>query len=94
MIYRRTKNAEIFRDTERWYTTDLALVEAVRQSTEAQVFIAEKSTVDVPAPSNTEKAKIIVSEKRLLEVAESYAKQGKKVLTFYKSGQMCLNVDI
>ena len=79
MIDRRTKNAEIFRDTERRYTTDQALVQAVRQSTEAQVFIAEKSTVVVPAPSKAEKAKVIVSGKRSLEAGESYAKQGKKV---------------
>ena len=79
MIDRRTKNAEIFRDAERRYTTDQALVQGVRQSIEAQVFIAEKSTVDVPAPSKTEKAKVIVSGKRSLEAAESYAKQGKKV---------------
>ena len=43
MIDRRTKNAEIFCDTERRYMTDQALMQAVRQSTEAQVFIAEKS---------------------------------------------------
>ena len=79
MIDRRTKNAEIFRDTERRYTTDQALVQAVRKSTEMQVFIAEKTTVDVPASSKTEKAKVIVSGKRSLEAAESYAKQGKKV---------------
>ena len=79
MIDRRTKNAEIFRDTERRYTTDQALVQAVRQSIESQVFIAEKSTVVVPAPSKTEKAKVIVSGKRSLEAAESYAKQDKKV---------------
>ena len=60
MIDRRTKNAEIFRDTEQRYTTDQALVQAVRQATEAQVFFAEKSAVDVPAPSKTEKAKVIV----------------------------------
>ena len=35
MIDRRTKNAERFRDTERQYTTDQALMQAVRQSTEA-----------------------------------------------------------
>ena len=79
MIDRRTKNAEIFRDTERRYTTDQVLVQAVRKSTEAQVFIAEKSTVVVPAPSKTETAKVIVSGKRSLEAAENYAKQGKKV---------------
>lgn len=79
MIDRRTKNAEIFRDTERRYTTDQALVQVVRQSTEAQMFIAEKSTVSVPVPSKTEKSRVIVSGKRSLEAAESYAKQGKKV---------------
>ena len=45
MIDRRTKNAEIFRDTERQYATDQALVQAVRQSTESQVFILEKAIV-------------------------------------------------
>ena len=79
MIDRRTKNAEIFRDTERQYTTDQALVQAVRQSIESQVFISENSTVDVPAPSKTEMAKVFVSGKRSLEAAENYAKQGKKV---------------
>ena len=43
------------------------------------MFIAEKSTVDVPATSKIEKAKVIVSGKRSLEAAESYSKQGKKV---------------
>ena len=79
MIDRRTKNAEIFRDTERRYTTDQALVQAIRESTQAQVFISEKTAVSVPAPNKTEKAKVIVSGKRSLEAAESYAKQGKKV---------------
>ena len=79
MIDRRTKNAEIFRDTERRYTTDQALIQAVRQSTEAQVFIAEKATVSLPVPSKTEKEKVLVSRKRSLEASESYAKQGKKV---------------
>ena len=79
MIDRRTKNAEIFRDTERRYTTDQALVQAVRKSAEAQVFFAEKSTVNAPAQSKTEKAKVVVSGKRSLEAAENYAKQGKKV---------------
>ena len=79
MIDRRTKNAEIFRDTERRYTTDQALVQAVQESTKAQVFISESTAVSVPAPNKTEKAKVIVSGKRSLEAAESYAKQGKKV---------------
>ena len=79
MIDRKTKNAEIFRDTERRYTTNQALVQAVQKSTEAQMFISEKTPVSVPAPSKTEKATVIVSGKRSLEAAELYAKQGKKV---------------
>ena len=79
MIDRRTKNAEIFRDTERRYTTDQALVQAVRHSTEAQVFIAEKDSVDIPVPHKSTDAKVIVSGKRSLEAAECYAKQSKKV---------------
>ena len=79
MIDRRTKNAEIFRDTERRYTTDQALAQAVQKSTEAQVFTAEKSSVNVPTSIKTETAKVVVSGKRSLEAAEAYAKQGKKV---------------
>ena len=79
MIDRRTKNAEIFRDTERRYTSDSTLIQAVRKSTEAQVFIAEKGFVDIPVPHKSTDAKVIVSGKRSLEAAEVYAKQGKKV---------------
>ena len=79
MTDRRMKNAEIFRDTERRYTSDPALIEAVRKSTEAQIFISEKDTVSIPAPIKAEKAKVTVSGKRSLEAAEPYAKQGKKV---------------
>ena len=79
MIDRRTKNAEIFRDTERRYTSDPMLIQAVQKSTEAQVFIAEHESVIVPSPHKAEKAKVIVSGKRSLEAAENYAKQGKKV---------------
>ena len=79
MIDRRTKNAEIFRDTERRYKSDPTLMQAVQKSTEAQVFVAERESVIVPSPHKAEKAKVIVSGKRSLEAAESYAKQGKKV---------------
>ena len=79
MIDRRTKNAEIFRDTERRYTSDPTLVQAVQKSTEAQVFIAEHESIIVSSPHKAEKAKVIVSGKRSLEAAESYAKQGQKV---------------
>ena len=79
MIDRRTKNAEIFRDTERRYTSDSTLMSAVQQSTSNQVFIAETENVVVPSDYKVEKAKVIVRGKRSLEAAEVYAKQGKKV---------------
>ena len=79
MIDRRTKNAEIFRDTERRYASDPTLIQAVRKSIEAQVFIAEKDSVDIPVPHKSTDAKVIVSGKRSLEAAECYARQIKKV---------------
>ena len=79
MIDRRTKNAEIFRDTERRYTSDPALVSAVQQSTNNQVFIAETEKVVVPSAYKIETAKVVVSCKRSLEAAEVYARQEKKV---------------
>lgn len=79
MIDRRTKNAEIFRDTERRYTSDQTLMQVIQQSIKRQAFVAESKSVIVPSVYKTEKAKVIVSEKRSLEAAESYAKQGKKV---------------
>ena len=79
MIDKRTKNAEIFRDTERRYTSDQTLIQAVQQSTNNQVFIAESEDITVSSAYKTEKAKVVVSGKRSLEAAEVYAKKGKKV---------------
>ena len=59
--------------------SDPMLIQAVRKSTEAQVFIAERESVVVPSPHRAEKATVIVGGKRSLEAAEVYAKQGKKV---------------
>ena len=79
MIDRRTKNAEIFRNTERRYASDPTLVQSVQQSTNNQVFIAETENIIVSSAYKIEKTKVIVSGKRSLEAAEIYAKQGKKV---------------
>ena len=79
MIDRKTKNAEIFRNTERRYTSDPTLIQAVQQSTNNQVFIAESEDISGSSAYKTEKAKVVVSGKRSLEAAEVYAKQGKKV---------------
>ena len=79
MIDRRIKNAEIFRDTEHRYKSDSELITIVQESTQNQVLISEKSTVNITAQPKADKAKIVVSGKRSLEAAEEYAKQGKKV---------------
>ena len=79
MIDRRTKNAEIFRDTEHRYKSDYELIGIVQESTQNQAFIPEKSTVNFTEQPKADKAKVVVSGKRSLEAAEEYAKQGKKV---------------
>ena len=79
MIDRRTKNAEIFRDTEHRYKSDSELSAIVEESTQKQVFIPDKSTVNITVNRKNDEAKIVVSSKRSLEAAEFYAKQGKKV---------------
>jgi len=79
MTDRRTKNAEIFRDTERRYKTDQTLVQAVWQSTEAQQFIAENASVSTSSLRKAEPTTVVVSGKRSLEAAENYAKQGERV---------------
>lgn len=79
MVDRRTKNAEIFRDTEHRYKSDSELIAIVQESTQNQVFIPDKSTVNITVTRRNDEANIIVSNKRSLEAAEVYAKQGKKV---------------
>lgn len=76
---RRTKNAEVFRDTEHRYSTDNDLIVTVETSIRKQKFLPEGTNITVPARLNTKKAKVVVSSKRSLEAAETYAKQGKKV---------------
>ena len=78
MIDRRTKNAEIFRDTEHRYKSDFELIDIVQESTQNQVFIPEKSTFDFTEQSKTDKAKIVVSSKRSLEAAEEYQSKARK----------------
>ena len=77
MTDRKAKNAEIFSDTERRYKTEPVLIEAVKQSKAAQQFIPAGGSVAVPEAGRTERAKVIVSGKRSLEAAESYAKLSK-----------------
>lgn len=79
MIDRRTRNAEIFRDTEKQYKSDAKLKSVVQASIKNQVFIPEKDVIRVTAPTTDKKTSVLVSGKRSLEAAEYYSKQGKKV---------------
>ena len=79
MIDRRTKNAEIFRDTEKRYSTNLCLKNSIQTSIDTQKFISETMDVRTPFTHKNEIAQVIVSGKRSLEAAEVYARQGKKV---------------
>lgn len=79
MIDRRTKNAEIFRDTEYRYKSDSELITIVQESTKNQLFIAEKSIVNITVQPKTDRTKVVVSGKRSIEAAEEYVRQGKKV---------------
>ena len=79
MFSRRVKNAEIFRDTEKRYSTETALKNAVKASISEQTLVLEGDAVAVPPAPKSKKASVVVSGKRSLEAAEHYAKQGKKV---------------
>lgn len=78
MFDRRTKNAEIFKDTERMYRTNEKLKEAVKKSIAEQKLVLTNDIVDYEAVSGRE-GQVVVSGKRTLEASENYAKQGKKV---------------
>ena len=79
MIDRRKKNAEIFADTQIRYKTNSTLKDAVHNSIEKQKFVAADTEITISEKLESRRADIIVSGKRSLEAAESYAKQGKKV---------------
>ena len=57
MIDRRTKNAEIFRDTEHKYKSDSELIAVIQESTKSQRFISEKATVNISVEPKAKKAR-------------------------------------
>lgn len=79
MFDRKTKNAEIFKETEYQCKTDMYLRQAIENSLNSQYCLHEKSTVELPKMIEKPENKVVVSGKRTLEAAEVYAKQGKKV---------------
>ncbi len=79
MMDRRERNAEIFADTEKLYETDKQLKDIIERSRQSQRFVGAYETVEVPEARYKSRAEVVVSGKRSLEAAETYAKQGKKV---------------
>lgn len=78
MFDRRTKNAEIFKDTELMYRTNENLKAVVKKSMISQKLLLTDDAVDYEIISGRA-GKVVVSGKRTLEASESYAKQGKRV---------------
>jgi len=78
MFDKRTKNAEIFKDTEYMYRTNEKLKAAVKNSIVCQKLILANDAVEYDVV-NGHAGQVAVSGKRTLEASETYAKQGKRV---------------
>lgn len=74
----RTENAEIFRDTEKLYKTNIILKESVANSINFQKLILEGEKLpDIEKKVYAEPAKLVVSKKRSFDAAQGY--KGQKV---------------
>ena len=74
----RTENAEVFRDTEKLYKTNIILKESVVNSINFQKLILEGEKLpDTEKKVYAEPAKLVVSKKRSYEAAQGY--KGQKV---------------
>lgn len=81
---RRQKNADVFADTMRWYTSDEELGEAIRHSHRGTV-LHEPDPIRVPEEAlcrYEEKARVFVSTDRTLQAAGKYRGQKVLVLNF------------
>ena len=78
MFDRRTKNAEIFKDTMEWIKNDAGLYNAVKNSISKQKIYPEAKEIVIETSGNRN-CQTIISTKRSFEAAKSYAKEGKKV---------------
>lgn len=78
MLYRRMRNVMIFKDTQD-RCSDGGLLEKIKASVKEQKAVLVGDEVTVPEPKSGKKASVVVSTKRTLEAAESYARQGKRV---------------
>ncbi len=74
----KTENAEVFRDTEKLYKTNVILQGSVANSISFQKLILEGEKLpDIEKKVYAEPAKLVVSKKRSFDAAQGY--KGQKV---------------
>lgn len=80
-MLRWMKNIDIFEDTIKQCKTNPKLILAIMRSIRGQrVYLENDNTIASYQPTqNSEKARVIISEKRSFEAAMPYAKAGKRV---------------
>lgn len=82
---RKKQLVAVFNDTLQRINDSKDLKSAVNQSIISQQYIGETDTIDLPAPSYTEKAQVVVSRRRSFEAAARYPGQKVAVLNFASS---------
>lgn len=73
----RRENVEVFEDTQRLYSTNTVLKEAIQSANQKQQLYQEGVEVEGNIVQRDKPARIVVSKKRTLEAASAYV--GKKV---------------
>ena len=82
---RKRQLVSVFNDTLQRIGSSQELQTAVNQSIASQQYIGDADKIDLPAPSYTEKAQVVVSRLRSFEAAARYPGQKVAVLNFASS---------
>ena len=82
---RKRQLVSVFNDTLQQISSRQELQTAVSQSIASQQYIGDADKIDLPAPSYTEKAQVVVSRLRSFEAAARYPGQKVTVLNFASS---------
>ena len=82
---RKKQLVSVFNDTLQRIGSSQDLQAAVSQSIASQQYIGDADKIDIPAPSYTEKARVLVSRLRSFEAAARYPGQKVAVLNFASS---------
>ena len=82
---RKKQLVSVFNDTLRRIGNSRELQAAVNQSIASQQYISDADQINLPAPSYTEKAQVVVSRLRSFEAAARYPGQKVAVLNFASS---------